>query len=273
MAQPEELAKQLRRLLNDKQNAALQRAAAKPVALQLPKYELPKFEIPPSFREAIAKAARLIKEERERGLPDNWQELSAEEVGQVMALMEELGTSLVWIPQAETIRRLLRSRAHSPARRLLGFEKPILGDLEACLRQLSRPELRDIRHCLKRALDAHREGNPEAAQALAASVLTAAIHDYFDPPRFGGLRKKAGGVDPMRAALREVRSTTIIVRVGASIQKFEPGKDPIPRNFNRHASAHSVSPEQFTSANSLAGLMLATSVAREVEQRLREIAT
>jgi hypothetical protein len=47
-----------------------------------------------------------------------------------------------------------------------------------------------------------------------------------------------------------------------------PG-DPIPEDYNRHASTHSVDPLQFTQFNSLVSLMLLVSVILEVDTMRR----
>jgi hypothetical protein len=58
-----------------------------------------------------------------------------------------------------------------------------------------------------------------------------------------------------------------------ALTKFDaPNGDPVPTIFNRHASAHAVGPEQYTEANTVIALALATSLVREAHQQIEDAA-
>jgi hypothetical protein len=249
-------------------------AAIEPVRVQIP--EIPQIQIPriqwrsEELLRQIRDLAERAREEWERSAPDNWRGMELDQVERITELMDETGWSLVWVPSGDTIRRLLASKTKEPARRLVRFEGRILADLEACLAEVSAAELRHLRDALDEALGAHRERRYRAAQSLTASVLTASIHEYFDPPTLGGTRTKGGRQDPQAVAIRGYRRALVFRRVAGALENFAPGTDPIPTRFNRHACAHTVAPGQYTRANCLAGLMLGVSVVREIERELKE---
>lgn len=220
------------------------------------------------FAGPLLETLRTFQVEWERSLPTNWRELSLDELRRVTELMDTTGWSLVWVPSADTLRRLLKSKTQDPARRIVRFEKRILADLDACIGELSAREIRDAREALAEAVECQAEGRYRAAQALASTTFTALIQTYFSPT-LAGARKAGEGIDPEEVAFRMYRRALVLQRVSDALRQF-PSSGPIPTEFNRHASVHTVSTDQLTRANSLAGLLLVASVAREVQRELEE---
>jgi hypothetical protein len=72
--------------------------------------------------------------------------------------------------------------------------------------------------------------------------------------------------DPMESSINEFRQTAILDMVSRSFQAyFAHRADPVPQAFSRHATAHSISPEQLTEVNSLASLLLLVAFIRELD--------
>ena len=120
----------------------------------------------------------------------------------------------------------------------------------------------------REAVAAARAGLTRAAQSLAASVVDSAVRlvvpqlssSYY--PKV--IEKVSSNEDPYMQDLREVATYW---PVAPALRPFWGHKgDPTPTDFNRHASAHAVGSEQYTPANALVALMLATSMLREFEE-------
>jgi len=254
----------LQRVIRDTQRQREQISKALAVRAKVPRHPAPSLAL------RLGALQKRLRVQWERALPDNWSGKNADDVKNVVELMDETGWSLVWVPSLDTLDRLLASQTREPERRLIRFEKRILPDLESCLRELSSPPVRELRGAIRGAIATHKAGHYEAAQALAGSVLTATVHQFFEPSTLGGVRKKGADISPDEVALRRYRRAIVFQRVAEALEIFVPGEDPIPTRFNRHAVVHTVAPEQFTHANSLAGLMLTTSIVREIEHEIRE---
>lgn len=252
--------------------------ASKQLAKTLERIEAPRIVIrrmpgiSASLRKQIAELFEAVGPQLEaqwaRSLPDNWRGLSAREVDPILTLMDELGTSLVWVPTADSLHRLLAGRGDR-RRRLIRHEAALLEDLDVALRKRLQPELHEYRRALRGALNAHRDGHVEAAQTLTAAALTAMAEAYLMErgERFSHLVKRDDR-DPMTASIQGFRRAVVYKRVAVAVNGFAHGRPPAL--FNRNASAHTVSPRQLTRANSLAGLMLGVSLLRELERELRE---
>lgn len=209
-------------------------------------------------------------------LPENWRGLEspATDVPKVVELMQETGWCVAWCPRSEILQELLDLK-HDPIARtkaLLDRQDLVVKDLRESLAHIEGDTLESYRTYASKALDAFEAGHPECAQALAASCLSAIINSVY------GLSFSAARTtfehDPMDAELLSFRSWCVEAMLSRSLKTFYPEKgDAVPGEFSRHASAHTVSPAQYTEVNCLASLLLLNAILREESlARVPEIA-
>lgn len=181
--------------------------------------------------------------------------------------MEESGWSLVWTPRVEIVRSLIGAPAGEREGVLLRAERDVLDDLAAAIEEISREELTELGAANREAIGAFRDGWLRASQALSTVVFTTLFHRHVDG-RFTSARESLEPLYPREATLANMRLYCILRAVLVAIDTYTGNDDePVPTRFNRHASSHRLSPEQYTRLNALAALMLTTSLLREVEAR------
>jgi hypothetical protein len=207
-----------------------------------------------------------------RNLPPNWRDLpSWKEVEDTLGIMQETGWCLVWCPRAEVIRQLLEADDSDARIRLLLESKGlVIDDLRDCLSSVTRQEVDGHRSAAMAAIEAFADGHIAAAQALAASDISALINGTLGIRTFGEARRSLEG-DPIESPLPSFRLQAVLDTVSRSLQEYYAHRgDPVPAAFNRHATVHSMSPEQFTEVNSLASLLLLVAFLKELDLLLIE---
>jgi hypothetical protein len=121
------------------------------------------------------------------------------------------------------------------------------------------------------ALDGADDGRLASAQALAASIFDTALRKTL-PQRSGRYYTKVKAEIANRhenASIVEMRWGFVHVPAVVVLDElWEYKGDPIPTRFNRHASAHAVGRVQYTPANAVIALALATSLVREAHQEI-----
>lgn len=141
----------------------------------------------------------------------------------------------------------------------------MIEDLRSSLSSVGEPSLEEYRTYALKAVAAFEGGHYEAAQALAGNCITGMIHSLFGLFKFRDAQAKFQK-DPMEAGINSFRNWCVQALLYRCLQTFFPEKgDPVPGEFSRHASAHTVSPEQYTEVNSLASLLLLNAFLRETE--------
>jgi hypothetical protein len=76
--------------------------------------------------------------------------------------------------------------------------------------------------------------------------------------------------EPEEATIRQHRLRSIFVVGRGALATWWPlGKKPVPTQFNRHASLHRLTSEQYTEHNALVGLMLVVPLLREVDAMIK----
>jgi hypothetical protein len=79
-------------------------------------------------------------------------------------------------------------------------------------------------------------------------------------------RKRMLEKDPEDVPLGQLRLRTIFVASAKALDEFRPDRAlPVRHEVNRHNSAHRLTREQWNEANALSGIMLATSLPREMQ--------
>jgi hypothetical protein len=207
-----------------------------------------------------------VEESLRKAWPPNWRELGdSSKVDQVLAIMDETGWCLVWCPRRELIETLVDAPdVGARTAILLDAQELVLEDLRGCLAQTSGEEIADHRDAAGRAIDAFASGHDAAAQALAAADLSALINGTLGLSFHRAEQRLQG--DPMEASINAFREQAVFNMVSLSLQRYYADRgDPIPASFSRHATAHSISNEQYTKVNSLAALLLLVAFIKELD--------
>lgn len=123
---------------------------------------------------------------------------------------------------------------------------------------------------LHEALKAAHNGHLAAAQALGASIFDTTLRHTFKPAKLAGYYKAVKDAiedHHETAPFTEMRWGIVHAPAISVLDTFRPG-DPVPTEFNRHASVHAAGAVQYHPANALIALMLATSLLREAHEEL-----
>lgn len=231
-------------------------------SIDIPKIELP--PLPTDFIRGIQGIAERMAESMREAWPPNWED-DGWDTGVMLARMDIIeaeGLPLVWVPRSSLVANLT-DQEDPDARTTLLLERAddALGACDEQLCHVDDTGLAPVAEGVSRALDAWRAGHHEAAQALATTALDTTITRSY------GLASRAASRE-FDLALEEVpigvvRQAMVLVAVHRALVTFHPISDPIPTQYNRHATVHAVSPEQYSEANALVALLLATSLIRE----------
>lgn len=225
----------------------------------------------PLFVDWAARASEMLK----RAFPPNWVGLEPDEIRFVIERVRETGFTLVWIPRIEIVRELLAANTPDTATMLLAHRNEVLDDAGACLQEVTDPDLAPTREVIEQAIAALRCGLSHPAQAAAAAAFTSEGHELFGTTQLRTIQEGMEESDPEEAFLNELR-LSVIYAAGAKALKFFSFDSEAPAGeFNRHATSHWISSEQWTEANALSAIMLATALLREMEywcslERMRE---
>ena len=206
-----------------------------------------------------------LAESLRNALPPNWRDLGNSREVEVLAIMAETGWCLVWCPRRELIERLLEA-PDLEARTivLLGAQELVVEDMRACLAEITSEDVAGHRTAAQQAIDAFEAGHVEAAQALAAAAISALINGTLGLT-FHRAEESLQG-DPMEASIKAFRKRAVFNMVSISLQRYYADRgDPVPASFSRHATAHSISNEQYTKVNSLAALLLLVAFIKELD--------
>jgi hypothetical protein len=245
-------------------NEQLNRALERIVRPQLLGFESLARQMLPHM-EQFKKFGEMARKAVEAALPLNWRELDPTEQEAAEALTMEKGICVVWAPSAAIVRELINASDDAELERiLLKNQDEILEDLDTRLAETSHPNIEDILPLACQAIESFRADRPEAAQALATTLLTHIVHDRFNITRFAHAREEWQKEDPKDATLRLYRFKLILWSFARALHHT----DHAAPGFNRHAAAghYSNLAEQFTRVNSLQSLMLVTAVVRELHE-------
>jgi hypothetical protein len=219
-----------------------------------------------SFLEKMVPRIDLSKVEEwwKRGLPPNWVDAEPRlEVTEVLELMRETRWCLVWVPRGSVVRRLVDSDENGRSEVFLASSSEIIEDASSVLDAIDHPELQQLCRAGGQIASAIEAGLDMAAQALAATCLSDVINKKFGMS-FRQAQKDFMVEDPMEIPWVRFRQATVLLLVAEALENYWEG-DPVPVRFSRHASAHSVSEEQYNKENALAGLLLVTAFLMEAD--------
>jgi len=212
---------------------------------------------------ALAEAA---DETFQRALPPNWNNPPVElpETELVEAVLLDEGLPLAWVPPAAILETLLRASSADERRRLLEVNANEL--VSACLSELERlesSETAEWRPFAKEAADSMLAGYWSSGQALAANALETLVRRFMLRSVQGVTSRKLrpggqGAPVPSIRAVDEVDVKAVLVTQGiwgAYATYLPDDLDGIPTRFTRHASAHGVSVNQYSTVNAVVALM------------------
>jgi len=222
----------------------------------------------PKLDRWVEQTRRVLEQWRrawEEALPPNWADLSEDEVMSTVERVERTGYCLVWIPRAEIVRDVLAVDVTKTGAILVAHLGDVLDDAVAVLADVTESDLALERGAAGEAIRALRDGHEKAAQALAASVFTSIIHLAFQTRKIEKIRKQMAETHPEKAGILELRLRTIYLAAARALDCYRPETGrPVRREFNRHNTAHRITPEQWTDANALRAVMLVTALLREL---------
>ena len=220
-----------------------------------------------------APALEAVRGAWKRVMPANWSELSTDEVMAVIDRVRTTGVCLVWVPRESILRDVLAADASATTSVLVENSGDVLDDVVACLDAIEGTELGDESNATRQAINAFRDGHPEAAQALASSAFTSAAHVAFATSRTRKIRAEMAEEDPAEAGFSQIRIRTIYAAGASAFDGFRPDTaSPRHFRFNRHNTAHRITREQFTHGNALTAIMLCAGLMRELDYWYRRAA-
>jgi hypothetical protein len=211
---------------------------------------------------AVFDRFRRLLEEAE---PPNWPEGRDRDV---MALIDRTRWPLVWVPDVELITTLLDVENDS------GLYEVVVTHADAILASCSSrlDELPDDFYprivTATRAAIAAFNASPMATQSLAATTFENVLRATL------GYRSLCAATSDLSNAadwksepFRLLRWALIRSCMPNVLAEFWPDRgDPVPGQFNRHATVHTLDPAQYTATNAVVGVMLITSTMRELHQ-------
>ena len=207
---------------------------------------------------AIAKAVGSHR----GALPANLKRTS---LGRLLSLQEvtQEGIPLYLVPRAATVEALLSASSRQARRDILGRKfASILQDCSELLDVCTDPEFLYEVSALREAIHVLEAGQTRAGQALAANVMDSLMWRWrgVQTTDWRIVTRKSGN---SHQALEEfgLRRFLVMAPVHAAHKSFWPSNgEPIPRTFNRHASLHRVSRQQYSKRNAVVAMMLASSL-------------
>lgn len=207
-------------------------------------------------------------------LPPNWNnpEIEFPDLEDLEALQQQEGLPMAWVPPNHVLAELLSCKTSASRRRVVARESEAI--LTACrreLRRLTSEETREWRGSADEAVRAMKAGHWRAGQALAAIALDTATMKFVRssyPDAVLQSRKAPGGVrvstppgfgERSLPTWRDVdypRALLVLHSIYGAFTEFNPltGR-PVPTQFTRHGTVHSISRRQYTKANALIALM------------------
>jgi hypothetical protein len=199
-------------------------------------------------------------------LPPNWREFEFEDVEAALTFMAETGWCIAWSPRRKIVQTLLAADDRSSA--LLAEAHLVLDDAAAVADGITEPQLADLVEALREAIDCWRDGRFRAAQATANVAFTDVLHCHLGFRGLGAFKKAHEhfeAIDPLEAAIAEMRYWAILRAAKHALVRFMGDEgEPVPSNYSRHASAHTVTAEQYTPENGLVAILLVTGLLSEL---------
>lgn len=220
--------------------------------------------------EALERSERRFRE----SLPPNWNspEIEFPDLEELEELQLKEGLPLAWVPPNHVLGELMACKTSGSRRRVIGRESAAI--LTACLRELRRlnsHETKEWRASAKQAALAMKAGHWRAGQALAAIALDTATVTFVQSSYKDAVKQSRDGKGKVKTATppgssehslptwRDVdypRALLVLHSLYGAFGEFDQrGGEPVPTQFTRHGTVHTISRRQYSRANSLIALM------------------
>lgn len=189
--------------------------------------------------------------------PPNWKGVKSGGMANLESLLLDEGLALGWVPDAELLQKLFDASTKQERRRLLGRRwKTVMKSCRASVITVSQARYAGYRDFTLKAIDALEAGSPEAAQALAASLLDTMLRETLDGTDRTLVTSQRNRLDlnslPLRASI-------VFGGIWGSFTEFYTSRgDKVPQSFSRHASAHAVGGRQYSRINTVIAIMHVT---------------
>ena len=228
-------------------------------SLKLPKYELPN----------LSAAFSAILEQLRNSLPPNWPSDVDEHA--VLAVVQDEGIPLVWVPRAEIVDAVLGAADRNARLELLvEYQQMIVDDCREVLAAMDAEGLSGQVPLASKAVEALASDHFEAAQALAVVVTETAVAQSISGKY--EVVKKQVLFDPQLVPYGLLRLHAALAPIGRFYTSWWASSgDPKPQELSRHVSVHHADAGHYTEANAVIAVMLVTSVLRAL-QELQEVA-
>ncbi|WP_418057443.1 hypothetical protein [Pimelobacter simplex] len=209
----------------------------------------------------LRRIAPLLEKVRIGFYPDNLRDIEGIEFADVEEVVMLDGIALYGVPRREIAERVLRAESTAARRDILGRRwKAISSDCRAALASCSSSIVAPYLRFAVGALDALDGGNPDAAQAMAASVLDTVVNGYFGKQRYD-LTPNKRTTDASEYDNFTMLEFIAFAPLWKAYQQYRPENgDPVPRTFSRHASVHGVSSRQFSRRNAVQAVLFVSSL-------------
>lgn len=223
-----------------------------------------------SMWEAIERAEENFR----TSLPPNWRSPDVEfpDLGELERLQLTEGLPLAWVPPNRVLSEILHAKTAAARRRVIAREADvILRTCERELRRLSSQETKEWRSSARQAGKAMRAGHWQAGQALAAIALDTATVRFVRssyPDAVTQSRNGKGGEKistppgsgerslPTWSDVDYPKALLVLHSLYGAFAEFNGGAgEPVPTQFTRHGTIHSMSRRQYSKANALIALM------------------
>lgn len=215
-------------------------------------------------RRIAQQVGRAAADTMARTLPPNW-DLSTSDIGGTFRRRFDLATQgvvVTWVPRDFVIKAL--EDADNVSERdavLVEHSQLIVEDCRHALTEIMSDEESDLARFGLEAVECAATGRWFAAQALAVNVLESAIREHLDKKP---AQLRAENYEWSDAStLYWLRLSMTLVAIQPALATF-PQRGAVPESINRNATVHCVVPEQYRQANALHGLLLVTSLLREI---------
>lgn len=221
----------------------------------------------------VREAMKGISEALLRWFPANLRNLPEGGLVQVSDIVRDEGIALYGAPRQEIVVELLAAPDLRARRGILGGRAAEISlDCRALLETCSSEASQLMTAFALEALDSFDAGHTASAQALAASIIDTLLQAFYGSERSRYTPSRPGAPNPTTVdaldslPFREYLAVSPIWQVYQQFWAWQG--DPIPETFNRHASAHAVSPEQYTLVNAVQSLLFASTLLWFIDQEI-----
>lgn len=184
------------------------------------------------------------------------------------------GIALYGVPRTAIAEALIRADTAAKRREILGRRwTAISADCRAVMIARESDAFASCVPFAVAAIDALDSGHTAAAQALVGSLIDSILAAYFGTKRQNYRPNRKGTRTTASYDEFTVREFIAFAPTWQAYQQFwvEAG-DPVPTTFSRNATAHTVSPRQFSRRNAVQGLLFASSLLYFFDEQTRALA-